>query len=54
MVQWALESKWGAKPGRAAQPFGIKKATRHDRCCTVTKHGVVHGILDAPLVNDAQ
>lgn len=41
--QWALESQWGAKPAGAANFFGIKKADRHERCCTVTTHEVVNG-----------
>src|ERR1035438_8619655 len=41
--QWALESKWGAKPAGNANFFGIKKADRHDKCCTVTTREVVNG-----------
>ena len=41
--QWALESEWGAKPVGHANYFGIKKAERHEKCCTVTTHEVVNG-----------
>jgi flagellum-specific peptidoglycan hydrolase FlgJ len=43
VAQWALESKWGAKPAGHANYFGIKKASRHEKCCTVTTHEVVNG-----------
>jgi len=43
IAQWALESKWGAKPAGNANFFGIKKADRHDKCCTVTTREVVNG-----------
>jgi flagellar protein FlgJ len=43
MAQWALESKWGAKPAGAANYFGIKKAKRHEKCCSVTTREVVNG-----------
>ncbi len=43
ITQWALESKWGAKPAGVANYFGIKKAARHTKCCTVTTHEVIHG-----------
>jgi flagellum-specific peptidoglycan hydrolase FlgJ len=43
IAQWALESKWGAKPAGAANYFGIKKADRHEKCCTVTTREVVNG-----------
>jgi flagellum-specific peptidoglycan hydrolase FlgJ len=41
--QWALESKWGAKPAGNANFFGVKKSDRHEKCCTVTTHEVVNG-----------
>ena len=41
--QWALESKWGAKPAGAANYFGIKKADRHEKCCTIATREVVNG-----------
>ena len=44
VAQWALESKWGAKPAGQANYFGIKKAARHDKCCTVTTHEVINGV----------
>jgi flagellum-specific peptidoglycan hydrolase FlgJ len=43
IAQWALESQWGAKPAGHANYFGIKKAARHEKCCTVTTHEVVNG-----------
>ena len=36
IAQWALESKWGAKPAGNANFFGVKKSDRHEKCCTVT------------------
>ena len=36
IAQWAMESQWGAKPAGAANYFGIKKASRHEKCCMVT------------------
>ncbi len=41
--QWALESEWGAKPVGQFNFFGIKKAARHTKCCTVTTHEIVNG-----------
>ena len=43
IAQWALESKWGAKPVGHANYFGVKMAPRHKLCCTVTTHEVVDG-----------
>ena len=43
IAQWAMESEWGAKPAGAANYFGIKKASRHDKCCIVTTQEVVAG-----------
>jgi flagellum-specific peptidoglycan hydrolase FlgJ len=43
IAQWALESKCGAKPAGMANYFGLKKASRHQKCCTVTTHEVVAG-----------
>jgi flagellum-specific peptidoglycan hydrolase FlgJ len=43
IAQWALESQWGAKPAGHANYFGIKKADRHTKCCTVTTREVVNG-----------
>lgn len=34
--QWAIESRWGSKPVGKANYFGIKCASRHKECCTVT------------------
>jgi flagellar protein FlgJ len=43
IAQWALESNWGAKPAGNANYFGVKKADRHEKCCTVTTREVVNG-----------
>lgn len=43
IAQWAIESAWGAKPVGHANYFGVKKADRHTRCCTVPTREVVHG-----------
>jgi flagellum-specific peptidoglycan hydrolase FlgJ len=43
VAQWALESRWGAKPAGHANYFGIKKARRHEKCCTVTTREVIQG-----------
>jgi flagellum-specific peptidoglycan hydrolase FlgJ len=43
IAQWAVESQWGAKPAGNANYFGIKKAARHEMCCTVTTREVIHG-----------
>jgi peptidoglycan hydrolase FlgJ len=43
IAQWALESKWGEKPAGKANYFGIKKAARHEQCCTITTREVVGG-----------
>ena len=43
IAQWAVESDWGAKPAGHANYFGIKKADRHTKCCTVTTREVVNG-----------
>ena len=43
IAQWALESKWGEKPAGKANYFGIKKASRHQQCCTVITREVVRG-----------
>ena len=43
IAQWALESEWGARPAGRANFFGIKKAARHEKCCTVTTREVING-----------
>jgi flagellum-specific peptidoglycan hydrolase FlgJ len=43
IAQWAIESRWGAKPTGAANYFGIKKAARHEKCCTVLTREVING-----------
>jgi flagellum-specific peptidoglycan hydrolase FlgJ len=43
IAQWALESKWGAKPAGNFNYFGVKRAARHQKCCTVTTREVING-----------
>ena len=43
IAQWAIESQWGAKPVGRFNFFGIKRAARHTKWCTVTTHEVVNG-----------
>jgi flagellum-specific peptidoglycan hydrolase FlgJ len=43
IAQWAVESDWGAKPVGHANYFGIKKDSRHTKCCTVTTREVING-----------
>lgn len=43
IAQWAIESAWGAKPVGHANYFGIKRAARHTKCCTVTTCEVING-----------
>jgi flagellum-specific peptidoglycan hydrolase FlgJ len=43
IAQWAIESKWGEKPVGHANYFGIKRASRHTKWCTVTTREVVNG-----------
>jgi flagellum-specific peptidoglycan hydrolase FlgJ len=38
IAQWAVESRWGAKPVGHANYLGIKKSTRHTLCCKVATH----------------
>ena len=40
IAQWAIESRWGEKPVGHAGYFGIKRAARHTKFCTVTTHEV--------------
>ena len=51
VAQWALESKWGQHPAGQANFFGIKKAGRHPKCCTVTTHELLKG---RPVVVDLE
>jgi len=41
IAQWAIESQWGEKPVGHANYFGIKRAARHTKWCTVTTREVV-------------
>jgi flagellum-specific peptidoglycan hydrolase FlgJ len=43
IAQWALESKWGAKPAGNFNYFGVKRAARHQKCCMVTTREVISG-----------
>jgi flagellum-specific peptidoglycan hydrolase FlgJ len=43
IAQWALESKWGAKPAGNSNYFGMKFSDRHTRSCIVTTREVVGG-----------
>ena len=47
IAQWALDSKWGAKPAGEANFFGIKAGRRHEKCCTVTTREVIARIRRA-------
>ncbi len=42
IAQWAIESKWGEKPVGHANYFGIKRAARHTKWCTVTTREVIN------------
>ncbi len=41
--QWALESRWGAKPVGQFNFFGIKRASRHTQGCGASTHEYVDG-----------
>jgi flagellum-specific peptidoglycan hydrolase FlgJ len=43
IAQWAIESQWGEKPVGHANYFGIKRASRHMKWCTITTREVVNG-----------
>jgi flagellum-specific peptidoglycan hydrolase FlgJ len=43
IAQWAIESQWGAKPVGQFNFFGIKRAARHTKWCTVRTHEVLNG-----------
>jgi flagellum-specific peptidoglycan hydrolase FlgJ len=43
IAQWAVESRWGAKPVGHANYFGIKKNARDPKCCTTETEEVVNG-----------
>ncbi len=43
IAQWAVESRWGAKPAGHANYFGIKKNARDPECCTEPTVEVVDG-----------
>ena len=43
IAQWALESKWGAKPVGRENYFGVKAHPQATQTCTVATHEVVDG-----------
>ena len=43
IAQWAIESKWGEKPVGHANYFGVKRAARHTKWCTVNTREVING-----------
>jgi flagellum-specific peptidoglycan hydrolase FlgJ len=43
IAQWAIESAWGEKPVGHANYFGIKRAARHTKWCTVETREVING-----------
>jgi len=43
VAQWAIESKWGEKPVGHANYFGVKRAARHTKWCTVATREVING-----------
>jgi flagellum-specific peptidoglycan hydrolase FlgJ len=43
IAQWAIESDWGEKPVGHANYFGIKRAARHAKWCTVSTREVING-----------
>jgi flagellar protein FlgJ len=43
IAQWALESKWGAKPVGHANYFGVKAHPQAPQTCTVTTHEIIEG-----------
>ncbi|MBI4904405.1 MAG: glucosaminidase domain-containing protein [Acidobacteria bacterium] len=43
IAQWAIESRWGAKPVGDFNFFGIKRAKRHTKCYTVETREVING-----------
>jgi len=51
IAQWAIESKWGEKPVGRANYFGVKRAARHTKWCTVGTREVVNG---KPIVQDLE
>jgi flagellar protein FlgJ len=42
--QWAIESRWGAKPVGNFNAFGIKRAKRHTQFCAVETREVIDGM----------
>lgn len=42
IAQWAVESRWGAKPVGHANYFGMKKNARDPKCCTTETEEVVN------------
>lgn len=43
VAQWAIESRWGAKPVGKFNVFGVKRAKRHTQFCAVETREVIDG-----------
>lgn len=43
VAQWAIESRWGAKPVGNFNFFGMKRAKRHAKGCVVETREVIDG-----------
>lgn len=43
IAQWAIESRWGAKPVGNFNVFGVKRAKRHTQFCAVETREVIEG-----------
>jgi flagellar protein FlgJ len=43
LAQWAIESRWGARPVGNFNVFGVKRAKRHTRFCAVETREVIDG-----------
>ena len=43
IAQWAIESRWGARPVGNFNVFGMKRAKRHTQFCCVETREVIEG-----------
>ncbi|MBI4905708.1 MAG: glucosaminidase domain-containing protein [Acidobacteria bacterium] len=43
VAQWAIESRWGAKPVGKFNVFGVKRAKRHTQSCSAETREVIDG-----------
>jgi flagellum-specific peptidoglycan hydrolase FlgJ len=43
VAQWAIESRWGAKPVGKFNVFGVKRAKRHAQFCSAETREVIDG-----------